>query len=135
MLTGIGMDWTIEDPWMEKYKELKRYKEEHGHCDVPGDYGPLGRWVAEQRKRPQTGEKKELLDAIGFEWDGRASRSRNAWRQGVEYSKEYYENHGDLKVPAGFVCSDGYKLGNFVKKAKRDGRFDELMDTVATPGE
>ena len=135
MLTGIGMDWTIEDPWMEKYKELKRYKEEHGHCDVPGDYGPLGRWVAEQRKRPQTGEKKELLDAIGFEWDGRASRSRNAWRQGVEYSKEYYENHGDLKVPAGFVCSDGYKLGNFVKKAKRDKRFEELMETVATPGE
>lgn len=126
MLDSIGMDWTIEDPWEEKFRLLEQYNSEYGHCDVPGDEGVLGRWVADQRKRPPEGEKKERLDALGFEWDGRASRSRNAWREGVEHSKEYYGRHGNLKVPQGFVMEDGYKLGNFVKKAKADRRFDEL---------
>ena len=89
--------------------------------------------MAEQRKRPPSGSRKELLDALGFEWDGRASRSRNAWREGTSHVAEYYDKHGDLKVPAGFVTKDGYKLGNFIKKAKRDGRFEELLATLA-PG-
>ena len=132
LLDSIGMDWTIPDPWEEKYKELLRYKEENGHVDVPSDEGSLGKWVAEQRKRPPEGEKKEKLDSLGFEWDGRVSRSRNAWRQGCSHSKEYYTAHGNLKVPAGFVCNDGYKLGNFIKKAKSDGRFQELLEIVSS---
>lgn len=132
LLDSIGMDWTIEDPWEEKYNELLQYKESHGHCDVPGDEGPLGRWVSEQRKRPSTEDKVEKLNRAGFEWDGRASRSRNAWRAGVEHSREYYSAHGDLKVPAGYVCADGFKLGNFVKNSKRTGRLDELLSTVTT---
>ena len=130
LLDSIGMDWTIVDPWMEKYQMLVQYKEEHGHTDVHGYEGVLGKFVAEQRKRPPDGERKVLLDAIGFEWNGRASRSRNAWRTGVGYSREYWSSYGDLQVPAGFVTRDGYKLGNFIKKARRDGRFEELMDTV-----
>lgn len=135
LLNSIGMDWTIEDPWMEKYRELLQYKEKNGHCDVPGDDGLLGHWVAEQRKRPPHGPRKDMLDGIGFEWDGRASRSRNAWREGTSHAAEYYDKHGDLKVPAGFVTKDGYKLGNFIKKAKRDKRMDELLELVssATP--
>lgn len=132
LLDSIGFDWTMEDPWEEKFKELEAFKEEFGHTDVPGDYGSLGVWVFDQRRRPPVGEKKERLDALGFEWDGRASRSRNAWREGVAHSVEYYAAHGDLKVPAGYACSDGYKLGNFVKKAKRDKRMDELMELVSS---
>ena len=69
---------------------------------------------------------KERLDSIGFEWDGRASRSRDAWRVGSKHAQEFFNKHGDLKVPGNYACSDGYKLGNFVKKAKRDGRLPEL---------
>ena len=134
MLNSIGMDWTIEDPWEEKFNELEKYKEEHGHVDVPGDYGPLGHWVAEQRKRPPKEEKKERLDAIGFEWDGHASRSRNAWRTGAAHSLEYFTAHGDLKVPRGFVCADGYKLGNFVRRVKTDGKLDELIQLLSEEG-
>ena len=130
MLDSLGMDWTIPDPWEEKFQELVKFKEEFGHCDVPGDYGPLGRWVADTRKRPPEDERKQRLDDIGFEWDGRKSRSRNAWRAGVEHSVEYYKKHKNLKVPAGFVCDDDFKLGNFVKKAKADGRFEELEKEV-----
>lgn len=130
MLDSLGMDWTIDDPWEEKFKELERYKAEHGHCDVPGDEGILGKFVTDLRHRPPEGERKARLDALGFEWDGRESRKRNAWREGVKYSKAYYEKHGDLKVPAGFVTDEGYKLGNFIKNTKSNGRMDELLKEV-----
>ena len=132
MLDSIGMDWTIVDPWEEKFRELEKYKEEHGHCDVPGDDGPLGHWVAQQRKEPPTGEKKERLDSIGFEWNGRQSRSRNAWREGVKHAREYYETHGDLKIPRGYKCADGYKLGNFIVTTKSKKRMDELNHLVGS---
>ena len=130
MLDSIGMDWTITSTWEERFSELVEYKNTHGHCDVPGDEGALGRWVFDQRRRPPEGERKEKLDALGFEWDGRVSRSRNAWREGVKHSKEFYEKHGNLKVPKGYVCSDGYKLGNFIRKTKSDKRMEELEKEV-----
>lgn len=131
-LDSIGMDWEVRDVFYDNLRALEKWKAEHGHVDVPGDAGKLGKWVAEIRKRPPDDPARlEQLNSMDFEWDGRASRSRNAWRAGVEHSKGYYAAQGDLKVPGGFVCSDGYKLGNFVKKAKADGRFDELMGVVA----
>ena len=126
LLDSIGMDWEIKDPWEEMFDELAKYREKNGHCDVPGEAGRLGKWVTATRKNPPKGEKKKRLDTLDFEWDGRASRSRNAWRAGVAHAREYYELHGDLNVPGGFVTEDGYKLGIFVKNAKRDGRYEEL---------
>ena len=128
MLDSLGMDWEIVDPWEEKFKELTIFKDQYGHTDVPGDYGPLGRWVAGQRKDPPEGEKRERLEKIGFEWDGRQSRSRNAWREGVKHAKEYYGIHGDIKIPRGYVCSDGYKLGNSIITTRRNGRLEELKE-------
>lgn len=129
MLDNLGMDWTIRDRWEDSFRELERFKEEHGHTDVPFDH-PLAKFVARLRKNPLDEEKRKRLDEIGFEWDGRVSRSRNAWRAGVEHSREFYEENGNLKVPGNYKCSDGYKLGNFVKRAKRDGRLEELMEAA-----
>ena len=126
MLDSIGMDWTVVDPWEEKFKELEKYKEENGNVDVPGDYGALGYWVAKLRERPPEGERRERLDNLGFEWDGRIARSRNAWREGVKHCKDYFSSHGNLKIPRGFVCEDGYKLGNFIITTKRNGLMEEL---------
>ena len=130
MLDSLGIDWTIHDRWEDNFKALERFKAEHGHTDVPFDH-PLAKFVSGLRKNPLSDERKERLDAIGFEWDGRASRSRNAWRAGAEHCREYYENHGDLKVPRNYACSDGYKLGNFVKRAKKIGRLEELLSSLA----
>lgn len=130
MLDSIGMDWTVIDPWEEKFQMLVQYKNEHGHCDVPGDEGELGYWVARLRERVPEGERKDRLDALGFEWDGRVARSNNAWRNGVAHAAEFYKKHKNLKVPVRFVSEDGYKLGNFIKNTKRDDRMKELEKTV-----
>jgi len=129
MLDALGFDWTIHDRWEDNFAELERFKAEHGHTDVPNTH-PLARFVAGLRKNPLDEEKRKRLEEIGFEWDGRAARSRNAWRAGKTHAQEYYEKNGNLKVPGGFICSDGYKLGNFVKRVKKDGRLEELMAAI-----
>ena len=120
MLNSIGMNWTIGDPYEEEFEILVEYRNGHGHCDVPGDEGVLGRWVRKLRERPPEGERKYRLDALGSEWDGRKDRSNNAWRAGVEKS-------GNLKVPKGYACDGGdISLVLSSRGAKRDKRMDEL---------
>ena len=129
MLDSLGMDWVIHDRWEDNFRELERFKEQYGHTDVPGTH-PLAKFVAGLRKNPLDPEKRERLDALGFDWDGRASRSRNAWRAGTAHAKDFYNEHGDLKVPRNYACSDGYKLGNFLKRIKREGKLAELIREI-----
>ena len=63
--------------WEEMFDNLKKYKEEHGHCNVPYEYRTktnktLGRWVNQQRLNKSTRlsvDHIKSLDKIGFEWD------------------------------------------------------------------
>jgi Helicase associated domain len=85
-LESIDFAWAKrkgDHSWMEKYQELKRYKERHGNCDVPTKYAPspsLGRWVSTQRseyKKRQGGrgsrlltqDKIDRLNLLGFTWE------------------------------------------------------------------
>ena len=56
--------------WDESLDELRKFKAEHGHCDVPLSHATLGEWAATQRERVQK------LDEIGFEW-GTARRQES----------------------------------------------------------
>jgi hypothetical protein len=60
------------------FSKLVRFKEEHGHCNVPFEWSKdpgLGRWVGAQRSNYSCGklslDKVERFEALGFEWDGR----------------------------------------------------------------
>lgn len=134
MLDSFGMDWEIHDRWDDNFKELVRFKAEHGHMDIPPEH-PLAKFVAGLRKNPLDDEKRERLDQLGFDWDGRASRSRNAWRVGKAHAQEFYDKHGDLKVPGNYACADGYKLGNFLKRIKREGKLAELVQSLLSPSD
>ena len=92
-LDELSFKWTIRvsrTPWETRLNELKKFKEIHGHCNVPSTYPknqPLAYWVFKQRgqyrifqKRDYVvpGEKKQVchmtlqriraLDELGFEW-------------------------------------------------------------------
>lgn len=90
-LEALGVDWDpktsrANEEWKKNYEELKRFKEEYGHCDVVfvhSHYTPLGNWVTEQlrcyfnenyKKKTWTEKKFELLDSIGFDWNMVARR-------------------------------------------------------------
>ena len=59
--------------WMERYNELKAFKIENGHTNVPRNH-PLGfgYWVYNQRRlrrrKKLSDDHKDLLDRIGFNW-------------------------------------------------------------------
>merc|ERR1712071_740283 len=58
--------------------ELKKYKKEHGDCNVPRRHGPLGRWVENQRKcykllkkgksSRMSDDRIRKLQSIDFQW-------------------------------------------------------------------
>jgi hypothetical protein len=54
LLNDIGFVWNrLENAWQRTYDDLKKYREENGHCHVPVNYGDksLFRWIAKQRKK------------------------------------------------------------------------------------
>lgn len=74
-LNDIAFNWgTIQRvSWEYRYKELKEFKSEHGHCRVPQRWkenSALANWVAIQRRdrKKLSPKKTALLDELGFEW-------------------------------------------------------------------
>jgi len=79
-LNEIGFQWRLRPeriPWDDRFKALKRFKEEHGHCRVPITVPDLGKWAKYQRdqyslfmrgkKAKINQEKIDRLLSIGFE--------------------------------------------------------------------
>lgn len=53
LLEGVDMVWYRRDKsWMDRYKELQDYKEQHGHIRVhPTENASLVEWIRDQRSR------------------------------------------------------------------------------------
>lgn len=81
MLEAVGVECNIRasTTWMDRFMELKRYKDEHGDCDVPQKWKEnpsLGRWVDNQKTQHKklydgkpthmTIERIQLLVTVGF---------------------------------------------------------------------
>jgi hypothetical protein len=85
LLNAVGFCWdTHEATWLERFRELKQYKDDHGHCNVPTNYtanAKLGTWAHHQRRQYRkwkndlpthiTTERVDLLESIGFVWSPR----------------------------------------------------------------
>jgi len=83
LLEVLGMEHQIRNTatWMDRFAELKEYKEAHGDCNVPQKYADnpsLGRWVDNQKTQHKklydgktthlTIERIQLLAGIGFDF-------------------------------------------------------------------
>jgi len=90
-LDELGFKWQMRvsrTPWEQRVKELREFKEVHGHCNVPSTWSenqPLAYWVFKQRgqyrlfkqglesgtpnsKCTITPDRIAQLDILGFEW-------------------------------------------------------------------
>ena len=80
-LEAIGLEYQIRNvsTWMDRFMELKRYKERKGDCNVPQKWKEnpsLGRWVDNQKTNHKnlydgkpthlTIERIQLLVSLGF---------------------------------------------------------------------
>ena len=92
-LDKIGFSWGKGHPepatWEDRFRELQKYHDLFGHCNVHVDPNPalrddLAKWVMEQRKqgkrlqksRPSalTKEQYKQLDSLSFKWKVRKPR-------------------------------------------------------------
>ena len=78
VLVELGFEWATKKKgdnalWEKNLAMLRKFKEEHGHCNVPQKTPALGIWVnnSRQRKSALSKEKKAELDALGFTWVAR----------------------------------------------------------------
>ena len=64
-LEGIGFSWNKhDDSWMQRYRDLVKYYEHHGHSMVPKTYpanAQLPQWVSQQRTQYRLLEKGNKL--------------------------------------------------------------------------
>merc|ERR1719245_140685 len=109
---------------------LKKFKEDHGNCDVPRSgyhQARLSNWVRKQRRQyalQQKGEQSNLthekiaeLDALGFIWTeknralGEVSKPRNKM---ILQLAAYKEEHGDCSVPRDYAPNP--QLGKWVAR-------------------
>ena len=80
LLDALGFSWVrkprgVHVPWEERINELKAFKKEHGHSNVPTTYQrnpSLAIWVYNVRQRKKHGQLAEdkilSLDALGLCW-------------------------------------------------------------------
>ena len=87
LLDSIGFVWAMgrdqewELLWLERFEELRKYKETHGDCLVRRRHPTLvlGKWISNQRQKyrimkegkrcsAMIQERIDLLDSIGFVW-------------------------------------------------------------------
>lgn len=117
-LEEIGFVWEGKHSitWESSYQAAVKYKKKHGHLDVPATYVTedgirLGYWIRHQREAYRTSlsaDRKKKLDEIGMLWE-----LPDPWEQKYELVKRYYDEHGDVNIPANYV-SDGVWIARWL---------------------
>lgn len=128
-LDTIGMLW--EDAytrrWEYGYRQAVKWHEAHGSLDVPAacvdeDGFALGRWLRRHTEEdPKTGrpairvtpERRAKLDALGMRWE-----KADPWEFRYQLARRYYEEHGDLDIPADYVA-EGVWLNKWLNEQKQ----------------
>ncbi len=121
-LEAIGMIWedTYTAAWNKGLDAARKYYEEYGNLDVPSGYFTpdgfrLGGWIADQREKgaAKLGERAARLEEIGMIW-----KKPNPWETRYALAKAYYEEHGDLSVPAQYKA-DGVWLCKWLNEQRQ----------------
>jgi superfamily II DNA or RNA helicase len=121
-LDSLGFDWDpFATDWEEGFEHLRAFRREYGHCRVPPKYKSpngyrLGQWVTVRRQYQDTisSERKERLDALGFDWDPFATD----WEEGFEHLQEFRKEYGHCRVPGKYKSPNGYRLGGWVDRIR-----------------
>eukprot|EP00978_Attheya_sp_CCMP212_P026169 scaffold85627_cov42-Attheya_sp.AAC.1 len=122
-LDCLGFVWwyQVGTRWGDMLENLKAFKGEHGHCQVPARYPTnqtLGTWVLKQRTLEYDGtlddKKYHLLNEVGFVWDPVNTR----WNIMLNHLRDYTRDHGNVMIPKKYVTADGTHLGSWARTQK-----------------
>jgi len=138
VLTDLGLEAELPDPFEVGITELAEYVHAHGDALVPSSYAApsdynLGKWCSHQRNDRKTGrlstEGIARLDGLGFVWDA----VQNKFDTGLAALRTYVATYGDALVKQGYRTPDGFALGTWCSERRTDHRLGRLSDErVAT---
>ena len=66
-LADMDFQWSVNKKekehtmWNQRFEELEKFKEEHGHCRVPQKTSKLGIWVRDQKAKFRASNSKERV--------------------------------------------------------------------------
>lgn len=126
-LDELGFSWEgrFKNIWNKEYEAACDYKAKHGDLNIPVMYVTedglaLGRWIRRQIDTAEklSTEKREKLLALGVSFE-----KTDTWKKKFELLEQYYEEHGDLKIPSDYVV-EGVWLGRWFseQKARLNGK-------------
>lgn len=141
MLDSIGMVWESARDLSFEYgfSEAQKYFEQHGNLNVISTYKTesgfaLGSWLTymNTHRYSLSEERIARLNSIGMIWNKNADR----WYFNYDKVKEYYEQHGDINVPYGYVTEDGFNLFAWLasQRRKKDKLTDEQVKLLNSLG-
>ena len=122
-LDELGFPWKgkFKDTWNKSYEAACEYRAKYGDMKIPVAYVTadgikLGVWIRRQIDIGEnlSPEKKEKLLALGVNFE-----KTDSWEVRYALAKAYYEEHGDLKIPANYVVN-GVWLARWLSEQKRD---------------
>ena len=126
-LDELDFSWNGQhkDTWDKAYLAACAYKKKNGNLKIPVAYVTaeglaLGRWLRRQIDSGEklSAEKKKKLLALGVSFE-----KTDAWEEKFALLQRYYEEHGDLKIPANYVVN-GVWLARWFweQKARLNGK-------------
>ena len=116
--------------WMEMYKRLEDYKQEHNSTCVPSRYKAdpqLAKWVVNQRHRCKNKERVDLLNKIGFVWKVGDTDDRS-WMGMYKRLEEYKLKYNSTCVPCKYKADP--QLANWVSYQRQKCKKKELVDLL-----
>ena len=150
-LESIGFDWGRNKTdwaiiWSVRIQEIREFKEQFGHCLVPGKYSvnpKLGEWVSTQRSNyrlhqegkpsPMTEERIRELESIGFDWGRSKTDVASIWSMRFQELCEFKEQLGHCLVPVKYSANP--TLGFWVSYQRKNYRLhQERKPTFMTEG-
>jgi len=121
----------LTDGYETGVAHLRSYVAREGHANVPlrsvtNDGFNLGVWVCSRRRdrtvgRLSTGRITEL-NTLGMVWDSYDA----GYRIGVDHLRAYTAAQGHANVPAAHVADDGFGLGSWVGKRRKEHKIGRL---------
>lgn len=139
-LEALGMIWDkSKENWERYFEAAETYYRANGNLDVPVKYTtedgiPLGRWLSNlrhqllvrDRQSALSDEQRKQLRSIGLQDE---SKSEQQWNMKYDLARAYYEEHGNLNVPAAYAV-DGVKLGRWIANIRAKRKHPESSGMV-----
>ena len=110
---------------------VKEFLQKYHHLCIPMNYVcengyPLGKWATSVRSRYKSGKiSQELfqkLDRMGMVWDNQSYY----WQKVYEDCQAYYEQHGNLDIPADYQGTTGVLLFDWLQTQHQKYEQDKL---------